>query len=640
MANAYLTNFAIPSATNNFQCVWGLTRAMKAAGWTYKASGDGTNKDTSGTAANDLWGGSSNPLQDSYTAGSESASTTMTVASAFPVSGVTITVGTVSGFNASGGTFYVNGSVSPVTYTSASGTTFLGCTGGPTLSSSTYTIKGQPALSDSTVGWIVLSGPQTQKIALNASPTGTPVRGEILTQATSGATGELLGYVWDAVGLTGWMVIGPQSGTFNSVNSITGGTSSATLVPLATTTTSIQAVSGFAGSGVLQITSNLGLPTVGVVVVATSGTTATISYTGTSSTTLTGCTTLTGTGNTSNGGSCTPAVVTFNREICFAKIASSTVGGYIYYVCADPVSESAVLLSTLATQTGCTALIPPGGGGTNNPFNTNSPVTGNPMVMCVRGTNVAAGQFVNTLSVGTDADYWFASPNSFGSHSQIGAVNCTPSAGVTADGSFYVVLSTTNANQMAGFFYTRVDSGEPGDCDPYVFFSVNNTNTIASSPSFSRLSTSGAVVAFSFNNTVLGIGISTTYSAFFGYQSRGNTLTTRDVPCAYAAGFIANLTAQMVIQGMYPSTTMRANCTPASTAPLVREPMSLFAIGGVGGQSRQSKGRCRWVMGYSIGSALDTYDTESWLNIYAYGFATNNCAIAIGPYNGSTTPVT
>src|SRR5271157_3259349 len=66
MANAFSTNFAIPGASNFFQVIWKLTRVMKAAGWTYKASGDGTSKDTTGTAANDLWGGNSNPLNDTY----------------------------------------------------------------------------------------------------------------------------------------------------------------------------------------------------------------------------------------------------------------------------------------------------------------------------------------------------------------------------------------------------------------------------------------------------------------------------------------------------------------------------------------------------------------------------------------------
>jgi len=164
MANAYATNFPIPSTTNVFQVIWKLSRVMKAAGWTYKASGNGTTKDTSGTASNDLWGGNANPLLDSYSS-------------------------------------------------VASG-------------------------SGDTAGmWWCASGPQTIKVPLTAAPTGTPVRGEIVTQATSGATGELWGYVFDSVSVSGWAVIGLQTGTFDSSHTITGGVSGATFTPGGTVVT-------------------------------------------------------------------------------------------------------------------------------------------------------------------------------------------------------------------------------------------------------------------------------------------------------------------------------------------------------------------------------------------------------------------
>src|SRR5665811_650890 len=81
-------------------------------------------------------------------------------------------------------------------------------------------------------GWIVLRGPSTLKMPLNANPTGTLIRGEAISQASSGATGELMGYVWDTGTVTGWAVIAPRTGTFDMVNTVTGGTSSATFVPL------------------------------------------------------------------------------------------------------------------------------------------------------------------------------------------------------------------------------------------------------------------------------------------------------------------------------------------------------------------------------------------------------------------------
>jgi hypothetical protein len=66
MANVYFTNFALPSTSHAFSAIWKLTRALKKAGWTYLASGDGTAKDTSGAAASDRWGGAADPASDVY----------------------------------------------------------------------------------------------------------------------------------------------------------------------------------------------------------------------------------------------------------------------------------------------------------------------------------------------------------------------------------------------------------------------------------------------------------------------------------------------------------------------------------------------------------------------------------------------
>lgn len=74
--------------------------------------------------------------------------------------------------------------------------------------------------------WIVLRGPSTVKALMTSAPTGTPIRGEIVTQETSGATGELLGYVFDTGTSSGWAVIMPRTGTFDGTHNITGNSSS------------------------------------------------------------------------------------------------------------------------------------------------------------------------------------------------------------------------------------------------------------------------------------------------------------------------------------------------------------------------------------------------------------------------------
>lgn len=66
MADVCYANSAPFSTTDSFSVIWKMTRAMKKAGWTYKASGNGTSKDTTAVATNDLWGGSADPSSDTY----------------------------------------------------------------------------------------------------------------------------------------------------------------------------------------------------------------------------------------------------------------------------------------------------------------------------------------------------------------------------------------------------------------------------------------------------------------------------------------------------------------------------------------------------------------------------------------------
>ena len=139
------------TANNFFSGIWALTRCMKAAGWTYKASSDGSAKDTTGTATNDKWGGNASPLLDTY-----------------------------------------------------------------------------PTGLSSVAAWWCASGPNVIKITVSVAATGTFIRGEPVTQASSGATGEMVGYVFDTTN-AGWAIIMPRTGTFDATHVITGGVSGATV---------------------------------------------------------------------------------------------------------------------------------------------------------------------------------------------------------------------------------------------------------------------------------------------------------------------------------------------------------------------------------------------------------------------------
>ncbi len=157
MSHAEKINFAIDTTTanNEFSAIWAWSRGIKAAGGIYKASGNGTIKDTTGVAANDLWGGNADPLADTY--------------------------------------------------------------------------ASVQAQLDTRAAWWCGELPSVVKLGIGAAPTGTFQRGEIVAQAGSGATGEILGGVINDDGNSGWVIIMPQTGTFDGTGQITGGESGATV---------------------------------------------------------------------------------------------------------------------------------------------------------------------------------------------------------------------------------------------------------------------------------------------------------------------------------------------------------------------------------------------------------------------------
>jgi len=79
--------------------------------------------------------------------------------------------------------------------------------------------------------WIVMQGPTTLKLLLSGAPTGDFLRGEQVFQGTTGATGEILGIVWDASTASGWAVVQPRTGTFNGTNGVVGQISGYSFIP-------------------------------------------------------------------------------------------------------------------------------------------------------------------------------------------------------------------------------------------------------------------------------------------------------------------------------------------------------------------------------------------------------------------------
>lgn len=639
MAQQNASNYPIPAAANVKSPYWKLTRVMKAAGWNYKASGVGIAalKDTSGTAANDLLGGNATPMNDTYT----TSGTTTTATQNLPGSGGSSTIALTSSasFSAGGGTACflttANGWQN-VTYTGLSGNSLTGCSGGTGAIVSGYPVAAAASsvFLETVAWWIVLAGPNTIKIPLNAAPTGTFLRGETITQATTAAEGEILGFVWDSVGGSGWMAVLARTGTWDNAHTITGSTSGATATPLtngtlvqfqrefmfwadtglvngtiyygcfdglegggtgtvnltpSTTTIAVGSNGNALPQATINVASTSGFAPAGYLLINTTVGLQLVQYTGTSGgNQFTGGTGGTGTINTGN---------------------SVTQSG----------AEGSQLFSTLATASGCTGILGPAMGGTNNAFPT--------MAWCVKGT---AGS--------NAASPWCGNDNaSFQTNAQIGCTNTIASSGVSPDGSFFIACSNSSTvNTATGMLYTRVDDTEPGDCDPFV---VLNSAGGGSLTTLTHSTTQNTHVntAYTFNWSNFRSG---SFPAFFGYQARGNgTLDTVNAYTACPMGDPINVSNFAIGQAGL-ANPMRVVNSPATTRPLMMEPVPIYTSGlaAVTNSKPQIKGRCRWLFGVAVGTTYDTYASKTLLCVFvATGISLPS--LAIGPFDGTTTPV-
>jgi hypothetical protein len=384
---------------------------------------------------------------------------------------------------------------------------------------------------DATPAWIVLRGPSTIKLEFTTAP-GDLLRGEGVTQATSGATGELLGLVWDAGLSQGWAVIMPRTGTFNNSNIVTGDVSLETFTPT--------------------------------------------SY------------------------------KEYVREVMIAKNSANTTTGTMYYICADLSAESASLFSTLADSDGSTATVPPAAGNTGNTFPS--------IAMCLKGT-AGSVSHVN----------WFYDSTNFNTYAQAMAVNATPAAGVSADGSSWVTTAMTSAgNGQHVIGFCRVDDQEPGDIDPYVWFGTGN-------PTKTTYTNNTTVTAISANTLPIAAMLSSTGASLanLGYLSRGGH-ATRDKAVAFY------WTISLVTYTNSGIETRIANYPGVSgDCPYLRDYPMLVSNRIT---EQWYKGRFRWLFVCSNGNHLDTFDTQRFLVVLAKSGSTNP-AIAIGPYDGSSTPL-
>ena len=608
MANAFATNYPITSGTNIFSLLWKLTRVMKKAGWTVTASSDGYIRDTTGVAASDRWGGNADPANDTY----------------------------------------------PTAY-----------------------------LTDTTAGWIVMSGPQTVKVPLSAAPTGTFRRGEAISQATSGATGELFGYTWDAVGVSGYAVIMPRTGTFDNSHTVTGAISAATFVPTGTVVTykreivfakpansatsgytyyicadaaaeSAQLFSSIAAATTLPTTtwnggaltlpqstitvvSTVGFPSAGTLLLNTSLGGQVISYTAIgSATTFTGGSGGTGTMANTNSVAGLPITApgaqgtTITAGSNAAALPQGTInvtstagfpatGTFTLNIAGSPQTITYTGLTT-TTFTGCT-----GGTGTmlTGQSVSNFPIQG----VCVRGS-----------TIGGNTGAWFSNVTAnfiVSNNGQAACVNATPSAGVTADGSFYAVASTnvTTVNGTCGFIFTRLDNTEPGDVDPYAFLTGTSVNVSAWTNQLTVAGNTNDLQFTTICNTASATG------NFVGYAARGCPVVSRDLQSLWT-GIISSVSSSTWISLISTPVPFRLLNHPAAVTPIIREPVLLICSGAGTGAPKQIKGTTRWIQITNMGNTYDTFDNKTWLAVTKLVVPTSPVpTVLFGPYDGTTTPI-
>jgi len=572
MPNVTIPNASIISTSSDFiSSWWRLTRALKAAGWRYKASSDGSTKDSTGNSASDLWGGGVLvPGQTATVAftiatpsttakGGRSVITGLTgMTTSSPGHRLTITGATNSANN---GTWLITKFISATSVEIENPAAVAETTPG----TATWTEKSSitdtmPAAFQGTAGsgaWWCAEGPSTMKIPISAgTPTGTFQRGENVVQTTTGATGELLGVMTDVVGGVGHLVIAPRkSGTgagprgWGAANTITGSTSGATIV-------------------------SAGTP------------------------------------------------IEFVRELVIWKGQTTATAGHMYFQCIDSVNESTPgstvgRFSLMAALGTCTATVAPGGAA--------SPAAPSANGFPVNGTYVICGQG-GPASLATNQTALFSGSSSTDSYGvcQPMCANNIEDVNISPDGSYILALSTSAGAAFIGSAFQCCDDGEEGDVDPYVHWQVGAANYSASPTNHARtIRTLTTVVASTFNSSYIGVNA---WTPFIGHRRRG--FATDDSHQFFQGAYLTfgDHTNPPLVQN--PGTADRVATAPVNTA--VREPIWVHSTEF---NRKMRKGTLRWLYWVQGGSAPDTYDTKTWMQLSAATIATVG-----GPWDGTTVP--
>jgi len=560
--NVRLNNLALASSTTvAFRGFFELTRAMKKAGWKYKASSDGTSKVPTANPASDQWG-----TGVVTNAGAAAASIATPARGRATVTGLTGIVATDKGkfLTITGGATGANNNHHQIEEILSSTSVAIDARNFAVVSDAnngalTWTIRdplgdtfNNSSFNMNTIAWWCAQGPSILKIPTTAASTGTFSVGENIVQTTTGAEGELLGYTY--YNGTGWLVLAPRlRGTGTGVfgwqtgNVVTGGRSAATATQVGT-------------------------------------------------------------------------AIDYVWEVVFAKPANQTtiqilVGQF------NTVAESAEMFSFCATQTGATASVHPGGGGTGNAFGAHAWV--------MYGTS-STPTFGSVINADVSSVITFNNAN-------VICVDAIPEQNYTADGSWVLQLSGTDSglslSSTGSLLYglQRLNNTEDGDVCVYATAVPIGTKTLYSN---SRAS-AGSIPNSGQNNIYYHFGFmdasfSTTSVAFATWVGRGTSASEAFAECEVAAlsrtqatGFIQNVTtgrSQRMVSTANPLTKYRERIwlVTSVSAP------AFFAV----------KGSFRWMYWVSGDQITDTYGVDpGWMQIATQ--SGSGSVMVIGPHDGT-----
>jgi len=654
MAHQQAQNYVLSASNNKLNALWKLTRVMKAAGWRYKASSDGTTKESAGNPNNDKWGGG----------GTVQGPTT-----------VAFTIGSPNS-TASGGRSTISGLAAMATTSVGHFLKITGATNGANngtwlitqfISATSVQIENPAAVAETTPGtatytelsaltdtfpalgggsWWNCQGPSTLKVPIGtAVPTGTFIKGEDVSQSVTGCHGEVIGVYTDTIN-GGYLVICPRvsgSGSgprgWNPSGTITGATSGATVTVTATVLEYIREIVFWDNTSLLghiyyqcieSVTEGATTVTTGrfSTMAALASCTATVCPGGAA--TINSTMVATGT---------TPPAVSISGTAPFTNVdkieIDITLGGargtaLFQWKLNGVVQATGVV--TAATNvlgtTGLTANFPVGTYNadnvytkTNDPTANGWPTAGTMVVLGAGGPGLASTASIDLLNnsqgVGTGK-------------AQIMVANAIEDSLISADGSLTlpVGVQPIGATQYEGWGFQRLDDVEDGELEPYIWAApntaVNGYNRNRSGRGNGGVASS---VADGFGGTNMVLTAST---AFYGFRRRG--LGGNESFQEYfgnCVGLLGGSTAMQVNTG----TRDTVACSVAAVS--VRDPIWVVSYNVTQGPLTKSrKGSLRWWFCIMGNASNDTYDTKRWVQL-----SSTAPAVVAGPADQTTTPV-